>query len=69
VPYLHCGRCGLQIKIQAEYLRLDNCPRCLARSATATAMILSAQRVDPAVGWGPAPSGAMERAVAPAALD
>jgi hypothetical protein len=32
--HLHCTRCGLGIKIQASYLRIDNCPRCLARSAT-----------------------------------
>jgi hypothetical protein len=52
LPYLHCGRCGLQIRIQADYLRVDNCPRCLARTATATAMILSSRRIDPAGGWG-----------------
>jgi hypothetical protein len=52
MPYLHCGRCGLQIKIQAEYLRLENCPRCLARSKALMPLVLSANRVDPAVGYG-----------------
>ena len=36
--HLHCTRCGLGIKIQAKYLRIDNCPRCLARSATVAPM-------------------------------
>ena len=52
MPYLHCGRCGLQIKIQAEYLRMEHCPRCLARSKALMPLVLSAKRVDPAVGFG-----------------
>ena len=52
MPYLHCGNCGLQIKIQAEYLRLENCPRCLARGKAIMPLVLSANRVDPAVGYG-----------------
>jgi anti-sigma regulatory factor (Ser/Thr protein kinase) len=55
MPYLHCGRCGLQIKIQAAYLRVENCPRCVARSSIATALVISADGVSPAAGWGPAP--------------
>jgi hypothetical protein len=69
LPYLHCGRCGLQIRIQAEYLRVDNCPRCLARTATATAMILSSIRVDPAVGWGPGSVPVPDDNVAAAGVD
>lgn len=53
MAYLNCGRCGLEIKIQAAYLRIDNCPRCLARSATVAPMTLSSDRVTPAVAWGP----------------
>lgn len=30
---LSCERCGLEIRIQAAYLRLVNCPRCLGRGA------------------------------------
>jgi hypothetical protein len=44
VEYLSCKRCGLQIKVQAAYLRLDSCPRCLGRSAI----------VSPLIGRGPA---------------
>ena len=45
MPYLSCGRCGLQIKIQAAYLRIANCPRCLARTAMIAPMTLSANGV------------------------
>jgi len=31
MSYLHCGRCGLQIRIQASFMRIEHCPRCLAR--------------------------------------
>jgi hypothetical protein len=52
MPYLRCCRCGLQFKIQADYLRIENCPRCLARSATIAPLTLSARRIVPAAGWG-----------------
>jgi hypothetical protein len=52
MAYLTCGRCGLQIRIRADYLRLDNCPRCLARSAIVSPMAVSATHVSPAAGWG-----------------
>jgi len=52
MPHLYCGRCGLEIKIQTVYLRIDNCPRCEARSATVTPMVLTAGGVGAAVGWG-----------------
>ena len=48
---LTCGRCGLEIKIQAAFLRIDNCPRCLARSAIVSPLVLSARASTPA-GWG-----------------
>ena len=41
MAYLHCERCGLEIKIQAAFLRVENCPRCLARTATISPLILS----------------------------
>jgi hypothetical protein len=65
MPYLHCGRCGLQIRVQAVYRHVDNCPRCLAHTATATAMILSATRVDPPVGWGTGEPARVRRERAP----
>lgn len=52
MAYLNCGRCGLEIKIQAAYLRIENCPRCLARDATLTPMTLSSSGVTHAGGWG-----------------
>lgn len=55
MPYLRCARCGLQFKIQAEHLRIENCPRCLARSAIVVPLTPSAHRVIPAVGWGALP--------------
>jgi len=32
MPYLNCSRCGLSVRIQAEALAMNNCPRCLARN-------------------------------------
>jgi hypothetical protein len=42
MPDLHCTRCGLRIRIQASYLRIENCPRCLARSATVVPLAFGA---------------------------
>ena len=53
MPYLRCERCALQFKIQAQCMRVENCPRCLARSAVVVPLTLSADRVAPPVGWGP----------------
>ena len=52
MAYLHCGRCGLQIKIQAPYMCIENCPRCLARSATVAPLVQRSKWISPAVGWG-----------------
>jgi hypothetical protein len=52
MAYLNCGRCGLEIKIQAAYLRLENCPRCLARAAIVSPMVVSRGALAPAAGWG-----------------
>ena len=52
MAYLHCGRCGLQIKIQGTFMRIENCPRCLARSATVAPLVQSAKWISPAVGFG-----------------
>ena len=49
--YLNCGRCGLEIRIRASFLRINNCPRCLARSAIVTPLVLSSARVTHASGW------------------
>ena len=47
---LSCDRCGLEIKIQAEYLQIKNCPRCLARAATVTPLTLTPDGVNAANG-------------------
>jgi hypothetical protein len=56
MPYLNCGRCGLQIKVQPAFLRMENCPRCLARSATKMPMVLRPNGVVQAAGWGLRPA-------------
>ncbi len=63
MSYLNCRRCGLQIKIQAAYLSIDNCPRCLARSATVSPMIRTARRIAPL-----APRAGSSREAAPVAV-
>ncbi len=52
MAYLNCGRCGLEVRIQAAYLLIQNCPRCLARSATVAPMTLNANGVADLGGWG-----------------
>jgi hypothetical protein len=52
LSYLLCGRCGLQIKVQAPFVRVENCPRCLARSATVSPLVQSARWSRPPVGFG-----------------
>lgn len=52
MTYLNCGRCGLEIKIEVEYLKIAICPRCLARDATVTPLTPSPNRVVTAGGWG-----------------
>jgi len=47
VEYLSCERCGLEIKVQAAYLRLDNCPRCLGRSAIVAPLGTRTPTTDP----------------------
>ena len=41
MTYLHCPRCRLAIRSRANYLLLDNCPRCLARAAIVSPMFSS----------------------------
>jgi len=52
MAYLNCGRCGLEIKVQAMLLRIENCPRCLARGASVAPMTLSSSGVRRTAGWG-----------------
>jgi hypothetical protein len=57
LPSLHCARCGLRITIQAPFMRIENCPRCLARSITVSPLTFHAAEPaeseidpDPALG-------------------
>lgn len=50
---LHCGRCGLRITVQAPFLTLENCPRCLARSAIVVPMAVTGDRGGSSSGKAP----------------
>lgn len=39
--YEHCPRCRLAIRCRAHYLALERCPRCLARTGLAVALVTS----------------------------
>jgi hypothetical protein len=47
MAYLHCARCELQIKIDAPFLHIDNCPRCLTLTGTISPMTLSGSVTPP----------------------
>lgn len=49
MSYLQCRRCGLQIRMQTPFQRVENCPRCLGRSATVSPLEQSAQWLSPAM--------------------
>ena len=52
MEYLRCVRCGLEVRPRPARVQIENCPRCLARSATMAPMVRAAERLSPAVGWG-----------------
>jgi hypothetical protein len=58
MEYLKCVRCGLEIRPRPARVQIENCPRCLARNATMSPMVLAAQPLSPAVGWGDSTPGA-----------
>jgi anti-sigma B factor antagonist len=39
MPYMRCPRCGLSVCIRASFLALEHCPRCIAKTRVAVAMI------------------------------
>ena len=57
MEYLKCVECGLEIRTKPARVQIEHCPRCLARHATKSAMVLTARPLSPAVGWGEHPSG------------
>jgi hypothetical protein len=42
MEYLKCVRCGLEIRPRPARAQIENCPRCLARSATMSPMVRTA---------------------------
>jgi len=50
--YLQCVRCGLEIRTKPARAQPKSCPRCLARSAMVSPMVLSTKPPSSAVGWG-----------------
>jgi hypothetical protein len=52
MEYLKCVRCGLEIRPRPARVQIENCPRCLARSATMSPMVRTAAPPSPAFGWG-----------------
>ena len=52
MSYLQCSRCGLQMRVQALFVPVENCPRCLGRSATVSPLVQSADWTSPAARWG-----------------
>jgi hypothetical protein len=53
MEYLKCVRCGLEIRTKPARAQIEHCPRCLARHAAKSSMVLTGR---PAVGWGDHPS-------------
>lgn len=52
MEYLRCARCGLEMRPRPARVQIENCPRCLARSATMSALVRVSAPLSPAVGWG-----------------
>ena len=52
MSYLQCSRCGLQIRVQALFRPVENCPRCMGRSATVSPLVQSRDWTSPAARWG-----------------
>ena len=60
MTYLHCPRCRLAIRRRVDFLTLENCPRCLARTAIAVPLFcspLSAGELRRHDDVSPAPAG------------
>ena len=59
--HLHCPRCRLAITCRADYLKLTNCPRCLARAGLVSRLFssqLTRMELQSADAPPPAPSRA-----------
>jgi hypothetical protein len=59
--FLNCPRCGLSIRQRARSLRIDHCPRCLARSRAMVELFASTLPSDELYGAGLAPNGTIAR--------
>jgi hypothetical protein len=48
MSYMNCPRCGLSVRLRADYLTLERCPRCLAKAGISVPMqILDGPRSQP----------------------
>jgi hypothetical protein len=56
LPSLHCARCGLKVTIQARFMRIENCPRCLARSLTISPLTFREAGAQPEIEAAPDPA-------------
>ena len=48
--YLNCPACGLTIRLRAEWLAIERCPRCLARRRVAVNLFASTLPADQLYG-------------------
>src|ERR1700759_2290875 len=46
ITYLHCPHCGLTITPKADWLRLEHCPRCIARRGALVTLFSSSLPVE-----------------------
>lgn len=56
MSFMNCPRCGLSVRLRAPYLRLECCPRCLARRRASVQMYISERPGGVEVGQVPPPA-------------
>jgi hypothetical protein len=44
MPYMNCARCGLSVRLRADQLCWEACPRCLGRTGTSVPIYISGRR-------------------------
>lgn len=44
MTYMNCARCGLTVRLRAEQLEWDACPRCLGRAGLSVPMYITGRR-------------------------
>jgi hypothetical protein len=61
--HFNCPRCGLTIVPRAGWLRIEHCPRCLARRRVAVAMFASTLPATELYATGAAPTEDTDRSL------